>query len=228
MTFKTFIADYATAVEDICREYFNQNRERIKIKKEAVAVKNLSIIVNSTLKLSNEKGFNAMSLRDLSADSGLSMGALYSYFASKDELLLLIQKHGQLTMKRILRDELEKCGTVREKLHAMVKTHLYLSEAMQYWFYFLFMETKNFSKESRTFSIDSELLTEGMIIDILKEGIDQDIFTDIDTRLTASVIKAMMQDWYLKRWKYKRRNISVDEYADYLISFIETYLRRQT
>jgi hypothetical protein len=42
--------------------------------------------------------------------------------------------------------------------------------------------------------------------------------------LTATVIKAMLQDWYVKRWKYSRRRISVDEYADFVIFVIASII----
>ena len=43
--------------------------------------------------------------------------------------------------------------------------------------------------------------------------------------MTASLLKAMLQDWYLKRWKYAGRRISVDQYVDFLINFMETAIR---
>jgi hypothetical protein len=37
----------------------------------------------------------------------------------------------------------------------------------------------------------------------------------------------MLQDWYLKRSKHARREVSVDQYAAYLQNFIEAfYLKR--
>jgi len=38
------------------------------------------------------------------------------------------------------------------------------------------------------------------------------------------MIKAILQDWYLKRWKYEMRNISVEQYASFLIDLVESYL----
>jgi hypothetical protein len=40
----------------------------------------------------------------------------------------------------------------------------------------------------------------------------------------APVIKAMLQDWYLKRRKYASRKVSVETYAAFLMDVIETYL----
>jgi hypothetical protein len=45
-----------------------------------------------------------------------------------------------------------------------------------------------------------------------------------DPQLTASVIKAMLQDWYLKRSKYAARKISVDEYARFILKFVESFI----
>lgn len=42
------------------------------------------------MSLSQKTDFHSMSLRDLSSGTGLSMGALYNYFKSKDELLYMI------------------------------------------------------------------------------------------------------------------------------------------
>jgi len=42
--------------------------------------------------------------------------------------------------------------------------------------------------------------------------------------LTASVIKAMLQDWYLKRGKYAKRRIPVEKYAQFVLQFIEAFI----
>jgi hypothetical protein len=86
------------------------------------------------------------------------------------------------------------------------------------------METKNLGREETRKAIESELLTESIFVEILEHGKAAGDFQVQDTRLTAAMIKAMLQDWYLKRWKYKRRKIHVDAYATFLISFIHAAL----
>lgn len=222
MRFNEFRQMAYVSMEEICREIFQENQASIKTKKEAVAVRNLANIFDTTLKLSNEKGFQTMSLRDLSRASGLSMGALYSYFTSKDELLEMIQNQGQRLTRRILSQQVESVAGVAQKLRIAIRAHLYLTEVMQPWFYFSFMETKNLDKAQQKKSIEGELATEQMFIEILEEGLAQAVFSLDNPVLTATVIKAMLQDWYVKRWKYSRRRISVDEYADFVIFVIES------
>jgi len=210
------------SMEDICKEIFHENQQSIKIKKEAVAVRNLVNIFYTTLRLSNEKGFQTMSLRDLSSASGLSMGALYSYFSSKDELLEMIQKQGRRITRKVLFDHLDPEDSPRDKMRTLIRVHLYLTEVMQPWFYFAYMETKNLDKAQRKRSIESELFTEQVFNDILQEGQNTGVYRPVDSVLTSGAVKALLQDWYVKRWKYSRRKVSVEDYARFVISFVES------
>lgn len=221
MTFDEFRTNRSISVEDVCRNYYSENKGKIKIKKEHVVIKNMSIIMNTTLKLSMRMGFDAMSLRDLSAETGLSMGALYSYISSKDELLALLHRYGQKTIKKNLEAMVDGITEPRKKLDTFIRSHIFLSELLREWFYFFFMETKNLGKKNRLLPMESELMTEQMCTHIIEEGQAKGVFADVRTDLTGAGIKALMQDWYLKRWKYSRRGITPDAYADFIIGFIE-------
>jgi TetR/AcrR family transcriptional regulator, cholesterol catabolism regulator len=223
MTYEEFSKTFSVSIEDICRDIWREQRNSIKIKNEEVAVKNLVIIFDATLELGNRKGFQAMSLRDLSEKTGLSLGALYAYFSSKEELLDIVMSQGWHIIDRVLTQQVMTDGSPRERLRAAVRTHLYLSEMLQPWFYFSFMEAKNLPREQIKKIIRGELFTEKIFADILKEGADKGIFTvkKSDLMLTASLIKSILQDWYLKRWKYVHRGDTIDTYARYALDAIE-------
>lgn len=224
MTFREFSRTTDVSVEELCRDFFRGHRTAIKIKKEKVAVKNLATIFSAVLKLSVKKGFDAMSLRDLSRESGLSMGALYSYFASKEDLMGMIQRHGAAAVENILHEHIDREGDPKNKLRAAIRTHLFLSEVMKNWFYFFFMETKNLNKKHRKISVENELMTERIITGILKEGIRKKVFTIGNVTLTGCLIKAMMQDWYLKQWKYAKRTIALETYTQFVIDMVESFI----
>ncbi|MBN2298185.1 MAG: TetR family transcriptional regulator [Deltaproteobacteria bacterium] len=224
MKFKTFKGQIGFSKEDIYRELFKENQARIRIKKEKTAIKNLARIFDATLSISNDKGFSAMSLRDLSSETGLSMGALYSYISSKDDLLEMLFQQGRIVVFRALVKQISGIDSPRDRLRMAIQTHLYLSEIMQPWFYFLYMETKNFRKEEHKKAIESELFTENIFQEIIEQGISTGQFRPVDVALTSAIIKAMLQDWYLKRWKYERRTVSVEDYAGFLMEVLGSYL----
>ncbi|RFA26189.1 hypothetical protein CAI21_17845 [Alkalilimnicola ehrlichii] len=218
----TAISDYAAFQrrvanyrDQVCRQIYRENQSCIRVKKEEVAVCRMTAIFEKTLEISNRTGFQAMSVRDLSEATGISMGALYSYIESKERLLDMILGLGSSTTRQVLNEMPQDTLGARAKLRWFLRTHLYLTEAMQPWFYFSYMESRHFGKEAREKAIDKELATERLVADYLQEGIAEGEFATDEPELTAAAVKPLLQDWYLKRWKFHRRDISVDHYADF-------------
>lgn len=220
--FADFQARHALSMEPLCRRILARHADTVRIKKPAVAVANLARIIDTTLTLANRKGFAATSLRDLTEGSGLSMGALYSYFDGKDTLLMMILGQVVGAVEEVLAsppDHIDESPI--DRLRRLLTSHIYLTEAMHPWFVFAFMEAKVFSKEGRDLAIASELMTERLIADTLADGAERGYFAAMDAQMTAALIKPMLQDWYVKRGKYRRRDVTPEEYAKSLITFVE-------
>lgn len=225
MNYTEFQKQIKITRKSICREIFCQNQGSIRIKKEETVLRNLEKIFGATLKISNEKGFQAMSMRDLSVETGLSTGAMYAYFSGKEDLVNMMQHHKRTMAMRIVEKYMKPEVNPLEKLKTMLRVHLYISEAMQPWFYFSYMEAKNINRKQRDQAVESSRATEKIIKEIILEGQEAGLFKDHDADMSASLIKAMLQEWYLKRKKYAKRRVSVDRYADFLESVIMSFMR---
>ncbi len=217
-------ADYA--IEIRCRRILERHRELIHVQKDHVAVGKLSLIVEAILDLSNRQGFHATSLRDLVQRSGVSMGSLYSYFDSKDTLLLMILGEVTATVTEVLQSPPENVINDPEKhLAWLVETHIRLTEYMQKWFVFAFMEAKSFPRTARKIATDSEAATEKLFADALRRGKETSDFALDDPDFTASLIKPLLQDWYVKRGKYRKRGVSIETYVKSVLEFIMRSIR---
>jgi AcrR family transcriptional regulator len=222
--FAEFKKRFNTSKHNLCREVFLHNKESIKIKNEKRAVENLYKIFNAVFTLSSKKGFQAMTMRDLSREADLSMGALYGYFKNKEDLLHIIQKQGRGMVKNVLAAFEATSDDPVVKLRSVIKAHIYLSEVARPWFFFTFMEARNLSSDEIKEIQQIEAYTEKVIADILANGEEKGVFKKRDHFLTAGIIKSMQQDWYLKRWKYKSRQIGPDQYSDYVVDFVESFV----
>lgn len=201
-----------------------QFADEFSVKNQRIAVGKLTLIFKATFRLANEHGFQAMTLRQLAKETKLSMGGLYAYIHSKDHLADLIYaflNHFCLECFQQLEDQHQQ---PEDKLKTVVFSHIYLSEFMQPWFYFAYMESKNLNRQHKKNAIEAELSTEDKISNIIALGIKKSVFKNIDPTMFAALIKAMMQDWYLKRWKYQRRNISVETFALQVMDVIRDHL----
>jgi hypothetical protein len=63
---------------------------------------------------------------------------------------------------------------------------------------------------------------------ILKQGQARGVFQPHDAEQSAAAIKALLQDWYVKRWKFARRGTTVDAYADFVVDFVMAFQRVAT
>ena len=225
LNFDIFTQKVAFSRNDICREVYRNHRQAIKIKKEKTLAKNLMGIFDAALKISNEKGFNAMTMRDLSRESGLSMGGLYAYFRGKDDLLEMLLQTGQTTTRKVMEEHLQDVNDPVGRLRTAIRTHIFLSEVMLPWFYFSYMEARHLGTTQKQNAIKGELASEKIFSDIIEEGVKQGLFQVENSLLAASIIKAMVQDWYVKRWKYSKRQIGVEHYAGFVIQCVERFCR---
>jgi hypothetical protein len=139
----------------------------------------------------------------------------------------MLRSLGCRVLERVLADEINPDSSPAERLAQAIEAHLYMSEIMKPWFYFNYMEAKNLRKEEQKRAIERELYTEGIFAGIIRSGMETGEFREVDPLLTAAVLKAMLQDWYLKPWKYQGRTVTVEDYAGFVIGMVGHFLKKE-
>ena len=225
---RAFRRETGASLNAICREIFAAHGGTdIQVRNERIAVRNLARIIEATLAIANRKGFAAMSLRDLAKRTGLSLGGLYAYIRSKDDLVAMIQTFGGRQTERVIRERLNGVAEPERRLAVAIRTHLYLSEVMRPWFFFLYMEARHLAPSERRQAVAMEQATERLFADLIAEGQADGRFRAVDPLVAAGLLKALLQDWYLKHRKHVRRGLDVTVYAAQVIDLIERYLEPQ-
>jgi len=225
VTYAQFLEQTGVGPDMLARQAWRDNQAAMKAKKEKTALKNLSRIFGAVFTISGQKGFAAMTMRDLSAESGLSAGALYDYVGSKEGLLTMLQAAGRGLAGEVLERAVAGASDPWEQLKLVITHHLYMSEALPQWFYFSYMEARHLGDREKKAALAAEERSESTLAAILEQGVAQGRFYPVDARLLAAVGKAMLQEWYVKRGKYARRRVAVEDYAAFLIELFESRLR---
>jgi len=223
MDYAWFCKKHKLSNKELFSEFFDLFADTFAVKNKKIAVDKLKTIITATFKLSASQSFASMSLRQLSDETKISMGGLYTYIKNKQQLSLFIHQflnhHAEKTFEKIEASLSE--GRAEKALENIIKTHIYLSEILHPWFFFAFMESKNLDKSMRKYAIESELMMESKLVKAIKQGQELKIYSSIlSAKTMAAHIKPLLHDWYLKRWKYKQRNISVDEFCYSIMIFI--------
>jgi AcrR family transcriptional regulator len=193
--------------------------DRITVKRRKPALENLEKIFNATFKLANAVGFRAMNLRDLCGETGLSMGGLYGYISSKDQLAEMIEdvvRHATHEVPKMFADVADPL----DRLEALIRASIYVSEILQPWFYFVFMDSRVLQAEQRGTAKESELHVQALFAEVIAQVPGLRGSPD----LIAAHILATFQDWYVKRWKYRAADIGPDRFADSAVQMMRGYL----
>lgn len=202
--------------EALWRRVFDIHRDKMQIKNPHIAIGNLEKIFNSTFKLANCKGFQAMSLRDLSRDTGISMGGLYAYIGSKDDLASAIEEVLRSTIDAVMSDQAVQDLPPVQRLRAIVFGDLYMNDIMHPWYYFCYLEAKGLSREQRDAAMQMELKFDERLQETFQAGVAQGVFVAHNLALLAANTTAMLQQWYLKRWKFSRMGTRIEDYAQFV------------
>jgi len=217
LSYETFLQEFEALVEDEWSCLFDLYHEKLNLKNRKIATKKFQTIIECVFKLSQSKGFQAMTLRDLSQESGISMGGLYKYFSNKNQIAEMV--HAAMIHMA------ESCLKLRQyrhqdpvfELNELLARHVYLSERLKKWFYFVFMECKSLDKELMETIIASERFMENAIYQRIMDANQQGLSQCTNPDFVSAMLKVMLQEWYLKSWKYQQKNINADQYVANLL-----------
>ncbi|MCX7544821.1 TetR/AcrR family transcriptional regulator [Marinicella gelatinilytica] len=220
MDYTAFQARFKEYFGDEWQFIYQQNKNRLALKNERIATRKLATIIPAVFSISKSQGFQGMTVRDLCQATGFSMGGLYKYFAHKDDLIVMIhQALVDMTEQILLSVEDDNPLT---SIDNMLIYHLYISERLKRWFYFVFMEAKHLDKSLLNQFVQSENLMEQALMTHIVKACELNLCQCESPFLTATVFKSALQEWYLKTYKYHAYKISLEDFKQHLLN-----LRRQ-
>jgi AcrR family transcriptional regulator len=78
-------------------------------------------ILRAALKLFQERGFDAATMRDIAVEAGMATGAAYYYFPSKDAIVMEFYRRSSAEMQPSLEAALERAGGLEQRLRELIR-----------------------------------------------------------------------------------------------------------
>lgn len=157
-------------------------------------------------------GYEAMSMRQLAAEVGVQVAALYRYFPTKEDLLFsLMNEHMEALLQSWEAARPATDDPVR-RLAAFVRNHIEFHVARRHATHVNNMELRALSHEKLSAILRLRGSYEKELRRILREGAEQGLFTVGDVALTAMAIIQMTTGVIV--WFRPDERLSVQEVAD--------------
>jgi len=182
--------------------------------KHLVEVRRMEI-VKAAVDLFVRNGFHKTTVREIAQRFGMSVGTLYEYIRTKEDILFLVCDYIHTSVGMRVRPSLKLTSDNTESLRRAIKIYFEIVDEMQDYIIFLYQETKSLSKEARKYIFNAEdemtQIFEGIILKGNKEGsfsVDKK-----DIPLIAHNIMVLGQMWAFRRWVIQK-NYTLERYIE--------------
>jgi len=194
-----------------------ENLQLIKsnIKDKTLVNRKRGHIAQKSVELFVKKGYHQTTVREIAKASGMSMGALYDYINTKEDILFLVCDHIHSTVYNKLKDSFTQEHNSLQHLKDAIKEYYTIIDEIQDYMLLLYQETKSLNKSSRNYIFNAELELTKIFQNILKLCIKEKTISlrNKDTTLVAHNIMVTGQMWSFRRWAISRE-ISLDKYIE--------------
>jgi len=179
----------------------------------ATASGTLRRILETSLVLFGQRGYHAVSVRDITRSVGLHASSLYAHFASKAQLLTELIRIGHEEHRALLRLSLLEAGSdPADQLAALTRAHVGLHTTYPLLARLCNRELSALPDDSRAEVLAIRLDAERMFFEVIERGQRLGAFTDVEPMLAVAAIGAM--GIRLAEWWHPDLGLRVETVAD--------------
>jgi TetR/AcrR family transcriptional regulator, cholesterol catabolism regulator len=186
------------------------------VKDQRLIDKRRAQIVKAAVQLFNEKGYHKATTREVAKASGFSIGTLYEYIGSKEDILYLVCDSVYDEVVRKWEKLLDKELTGMERLEQVVEAYFRVVDVLQDEVLVMYQETKSLSGDALKYVLQKEMRMKEMFEVELGRVREAGLITlnDRQVSLAAHQILVLGQMWTFRRWALQKE-FTIDEYVRY-------------
>ncbi|MEA3428636.1 MAG: TetR/AcrR family transcriptional regulator [Thermodesulfobacteriota bacterium] len=179
-------------------------------------------IIDAAVKLFINKGFHKTTTRQIARAAELSIGALYEYVSSKEDVLYMVCNSIHMEVEHGMSDALARAKGGRDALKEVIREYFMVCHRMSDFILLIYQETQSLPSQWQKKVLENELRITGLFIKVLNDLISSGNLPRIDERsieLVAHNISVLGHMWTFRRW-FLANNYSIEDYIELQTKFI--------
>ncbi len=205
--------------EDDTREVATQikNQELVKERRRQ--------IVDAAVKLFIKHGYHKTTTRILAKETGMSIGSLYEYVSTKDDVLYLVCIAIHTEVEQGLKEALDRSTGGRQALREIIREFFLVCDRMSDHVLLMYQVTHFLPEKWQKKVLEAEIRIANLFIDAMQklkaEG--KLVLDDDAIHLTGHNISVLGHTWAFRRWYYSK-HFTIDQYIEKQTEFIMGFL----
>ncbi len=208
------------------KNHSNAHEVPTQIKNPKLVQQRRRQIIDSTVTLFIEHGYHKTTTRMIAKASGFSIGSLYEYVSSKEDLLYLVCKTIHEEVQAAVEQALSRKEDERERLAEVIREYLLVCDMMSDHVLLMYQVTQFLPKKWEERVLQNELNITKIFINILQDLSGQGTFPKMNNKtlnLIGHNISVLGHMWTFRRWSLKN-NYTIEDYiatqTDFILGFM--------
>lgn len=167
--------------------------------------KRRQVLTEVVMQLVKERGFHAISVNEVAERASLSVGGLYRHITTKNDLLEIVCDEINLDLLEDMKRSASKKRGATAKLDTAIRTYW-----LRHWdnsaaVLLAYREYQSFSDDAKVRYREDELRITEYLSDLIRAGVINEEFREVDDRLLAHEIILLSHMRALKSYAFKGR-----------------------
>jgi TetR/AcrR family transcriptional regulator, cholesterol catabolism regulator len=194
----------------------------IQIKNPELVRRRHRQIVDAAVQLFIKYGFHKTTTRQIAGAAGFSIGSLYEYISSKEDILYLVCKAIHAEVEQGVSDALARATDGDNPLAEVIREYFMVCHRMSDHILLLYQETQSLPPQWRKKVLENEVRITGIFMEVLARLISTGDLPHLNERfmeLLAHNISVLGHMWTFRRWFFAR-HYSIEDYIALQTEFI--------
>jgi AcrR family transcriptional regulator len=171
-------------------------------------------IADAAVQLFIDKGFHKTTTRQIARAAGFSIGSLYEYFASKEDILYMVCEAIHAEVERGVAAAMSQAKGGRDALVKIIHEYFMVCHQMSDFILLIYQETQSLPSQWQKRVLENELRITGLFVKALARITKSGELINLKEKnleLTAHNIVVLGHMWTFRRW-YLAHHYSIEDY----------------
>lgn len=179
-------------------------------------------IVDAAVHLFIAKGFHKTTTREIASSAGISIGSLYEYVKTKEDILYLVCDAIHREVEESVTKAIRRTSDGKASFTEAIREYFGVCERMSEHILLIYQETQSLTKQWRKKVLENEVRISNIFVDLLSLQVRTGVLPHMDEKaieLAAHDLTVLGHMWTFRGWFLKRK-YTLDEYVGLQTDFI--------
>jgi AcrR family transcriptional regulator len=204
----------------------NAREVATQIKNQELVKQRRRQIVDAAVSLFIRHGYHKTTTRALAKETGLSIGSLYEYVSSKDDVLYLVCIAIHSEVEEGIKEAMTRASHGREALTEIIREYFHVCNRMSDHILLMYQVTHFLPEKWQKKVLETEIRITNLFVEAIRKLNESGVLRRIDEDtidLIGHNISVLGQTWAFRRWYFAKR-FTLDQYIEYQTAFIMSFL----